>query len=220
MTNLLLVDDHGIVRQGLKALLQQEPELVVAAECDNGRQAVEVVMNQQIDLVIMDVAMPELNGIEAARQIRQARPEVKIIGLSMHADRRFVSEMLKAGAMGYVLKEAAFEELLTAVREVMAGRSYLSPAVTGVVVEDHVRGAGHSGSSAYARLSPREREILQLVAEGKAMKEIATMLGVSIKTVETHRRAIMDKLQLYSVAELTKYAIREGLTNLEVAAGS
>ena len=229
---VLLADDHRIVREGLKSLLQTQPDLEVVAEASDGRQAVEMARDLTPDVVVMDVAMPQLNGIEATRQIAADEPGMKVVALSMHSDRRFVSEALKAGASGYVLKDGAFDELISAIRAVVADRVYLSPRVAGVVVDDYVRrlpsraGNGSGGAQAgteesgarrgvFDTLTPREREVLQLMAEGFATKEVAHRLHVSVKTVETHRRQIMDKLDMHSVAELTKYAIREGLTTLE-----
>ncbi len=230
---VLLADDHRIVREGLKSLLASQPDLEVVAEASDGRQAVEMARKLSPDVVVMDVAMPQLNGIEATRQISAEEPGMKVVALSMHSDRRYVSEALKAGASGYVLKDGAFDELISAIRAVVADRVYLSPRVAGVVVDDYVRRlparGGHGkpyaapadGAGAAARrgafdtLTPREREVLQLMAEGYATKEVAHRLGVSVKTVETHRRQIMEKLDMHSVAELTKYAIREGLTTLE-----
>jgi DNA-binding NarL/FixJ family response regulator len=233
---VLLADDHRIVREGLRSLLETQPDLQVIAEASDGRQAVEMARDLSPDVVVMDVAMPQLNGIEATRQLAGEDRGMKIVALSMHSDRRFVSEALKAGASGYVLKDGAFEELISAIRSVVADRVYLSPRVAGVVVDDYVRrlparGAGTAGSSganahaespaytpartAFDALTPREREVLQLMAEGYATKEVAHRLHVSVKTVETHRRQIMEKLDLHSVAELTKYAIREGLTTLD-----
>jgi DNA-binding NarL/FixJ family response regulator len=228
---VLLADDHRIVREGLKSLLESQPDLKVVAEASDGRQAVEMARDLLPDVVVMDVAMPQLNGIEATRQLAGDETGMKIVALSMHSDRRFVSEALKAGASGYVLKDGAFEELVNAIRAVVADRVYLSPRVAGVVVEDYVRrlpargngaiqpeptdAAGTQRRSAFDTLTPREREVLQLMSEGYATKEVAHRLHVSVKTVETHRRQIMEKLDMHSVAELTKYAIREGLTTLE-----
>ena len=233
---VLLADDHRIVREGLKSLLQTQPDLEVIAEASDGRQAVEMARDLSPDVVVMDVAMPLLNGIEATRQLAADGAGMKIVALSMHSDRRFVSEALKAGASGYVLKDGAFDELISAIRAVVAHRVYLSPRVAGVVVDDYVRrlpsrgngdggnGGAHPGTEeagaadrrgVFDTLTPREREVLQLMAEGFATKEVAHRLHVSVKTVETHRRQIMDKLDMHSVAELTKYAIREGLTTLE-----
>jgi DNA-binding NarL/FixJ family response regulator len=215
-TQILLVDDHRIVRQGLKALLEAEADFKVVAEADNGRQAVDAMGRWPVDVVITDVGMPDMNGIEATRRALAIKPEVKVVGLSMHADSRFVTEMLRAGASGYVLKDSAFEDLVRAVRSALAGKTYLSPGIPQQGLEG-LAGQSPNGRSAFATLTPREREVLQLVAEGLAMKQIAAHLKVSIKTIETHRRQLMDKLGIFSVAELTKYAIREGLTTVDAA---
>jgi DNA-binding NarL/FixJ family response regulator len=212
--NIMLADDHQILRQGLRSLLEKEPDLRIAAEVNNGREALAVAQETPIDLAIMDVSMPGLNGVEATRKLLDASPNVKVIGLSMHTDRRFVTEMLRAGAVGFVSKDSAFEELVQAIRTVQSGQVYLSPSAAGVVVDDYVRRSGPVEPNAFSSLTTREREVLQLMAEGRSTKQIAMDLGVSTKTVETHRRQIMEKLELYSVAELTKYAIREGLTTL------
>jgi DNA-binding NarL/FixJ family response regulator len=221
---VLIADDHRIVREGLRSLLEDQPDLEVVAEADNGRQALEMAAEHEPDVVVMDVAMPQLNGIEATRRLMNDQPNTKVVALSMHSDRRYVAEALKAGAAGYLLKDGAFDELVTAIRAVVANKVYLSPRVAGVVVDDYVRRlpadeggrtSGREESNAFHKLTVREREVLQLMAEGFATKEIATRLHVSVKTVETHRRQLMEKLQLYSVAEVTKYAIREGLTSLE-----
>lgn len=213
---ILLADDHQIVREGLRSLLSKNEDMEVVGEAADGRAAVAMAQEMSPDVVVMDVGMPGLNGVEATRQIAAKEPEAKVVALSMHSDRRFMGEMLKAGAKGYLLKEAAFEELATAIRSVIADKIYLSPRIADVVVDDYVRHNANGGvPSAFAKLTPREREVLQLMAEGRATKEIAMDLKVSIKTVETHRRQIMEKLNIYSVAELTKYAIREGLTSLE-----
>jgi DNA-binding NarL/FixJ family response regulator len=214
MLNVLIADDHRIFRQGLRALLEKEHDLRVVAEADNGRDAIEAIENNALDLAIMDVAMPGLNGIEATRKILSQKPGLRVIGLSMHTDRRFVSEMLKAGAVGFVSKDSAFEELVQAIRTVLSGKVYLSPVAAGVVVDDYLRRSGPGEATAFSALTAREREVLQLMAEGRNTKQIAMDLHVSIKTVETHRRQVMEKLELFSVAELTKYAIREGLTTL------
>jgi DNA-binding NarL/FixJ family response regulator len=218
VTRILLADDHQIVREGLHSLLDQNEDMEVVGEAKDGRDAVEMAKQLSPDVVIMDVGMPHLNGIEATRQILHREPGAKIVALSMHSDRRFMGEMLKAGAKGYLLKDGAFDELATAIRSAVADKVYLSPRIADVVVDDYVRrtpGANGAETSAFAKLTPREREVLQLMAEGRATKEIAMDLKVSIKTVETHRRQIMEKLDIHSVAELTKYAIREGLTSLE-----
>ncbi len=210
-TKVLIADDHGIVREGLRSLIENESDMTVVGEADSGRAAVQLAGKLAPDVVIMDVSMPDLNGMEATRQIMKATPDAKVVALSMHSDKRFVGGMLSAGACAYLLKDCAFDELVRAVRAVVAGGVYLSPAIAGVVVKDYAgRPAGPAGA-----LSPREREVLQLLAEGLATKEVAARLLVSPKTIETHRKQLMDKLGLRSVAELTKYAVREGLTSLD-----
>ena len=214
-TSILLVDDHAIIRQGLCSLLEKQPDIEVIAEANNGRKALELVRQLMPDIVIMDVTMPGLNGIEATRQIYNQLPQVKVIALSIHSNRRFISDMLRAGAAGYILKECLFDELVQAIQAVAAGDTYLSPRITGVVVEDYINRLSTDVDSPLSLLTSREREVLQLVAEGKSTKQIALKLHVSNKTIEANRRQIMDKLGLHSIAELTKYAIREGLTTLE-----
>lgn len=212
---ILLVDDHAIIRQGLRSLLEKQPDLEVIAEAADGRKAIELVREVLPDIVIMDVTMPSLNGIEATRQICSTFPEVKVIALSIHSNRRFIGDMLQAGAAGYILKDSLFEELIRAIKAVTAGDRYLSPKITGVVVDDYIKHLSTSADSPLATLTSREREVLQLVAEGRSTKQVALELHVSTKTIEANRRQIMEKLELHSVAELTKYAIREGLTSLE-----
>ena len=211
---VLLADDHRIVRDGLHALLEAEKDLEIVGEAEEGRTAVLLAAKTKPDVVIMDIGMPDLNGMEATRQIMEAVPDVKVIALSMHSDRRFIEGMFKAGAAGYLLKDAAFEELARAVRTVVSGRPYLCPTIAATVIDGYVSPAG-SRDSARSVLTPREREVLQLLAEGNSTKQIALSLEVSVKTVETYRSRLMEKLDLRSVAELTKYAVREGLTFLE-----
>ena len=211
---IIIADDHQIVRQGLRALLASESDMKVVAEADNGRSVLRQVEKLCPDLVIMDISMPGLNGIDATRQIIAAYPMVKVIALSMHSDSLFVLNMLKAGASGYLLKDCALGELVTAIRAVMGQKAYLSPGISDVVIKDYVSGQSTSGGSAFSMLTAREREVLQLMAEGKSTNEIAEHLCVSIKTVESHRKQIMDKSAIRSVAELTKYAIRQGLTSI------
>jgi DNA-binding NarL/FixJ family response regulator len=211
---VLLADDHKIVRDGLRNLLEKHADIAVLGEAEDGREALQLARKLSPDVVVMDIAMPELNGIEATRQILSEYPGIKIVALSMHSDKRFVSEMLKAGASAYLLKDCAFEELITAIRTIMTGKIYLSPGIAGVVLEDYIRSDRKPGPTVFSQLSDREREVLQLMAEGKTTKEVAAHLNVSIKTVETHRMNIMTKLDIHSIAELTKYAIREGLTSL------
>jgi DNA-binding NarL/FixJ family response regulator len=214
-TRILIADDHRIMREGLRALLGKQDAFVVVGEAEDGRKAVEMAARLRPDVVIMDLTMPGLNGIEATRQIVAADSGMKVIALSIHSDHRFVRQMFEAGAMGYLLKEGAFEELARAIRIVADGKAFVSPGIAGVLIDDLVHRTGGRETPAGVRaLSSREKEVLQLLAEGKSTKEIAAILRVGAKTVETHRRQIMLKLQLDSVAELTKYAIREGLTSL------
>ena len=213
---ILLADDHDMMREGLKSLLHDEEGLQVVGEADNGKKTVELASKTRPNVVVMDVAMPDLNGIEATRQIVKANPNTRILGLSGHANKQFVREMLTAGASGYVLKKRAYEELVSAIREVMQGKKYLSPDIARGVIDDYVElSSSLSDNPAFVVLTPREREILQQLAEGKSTKEMAGDLSVSVKTVETHRRNIMEKLDLHSVAELTKYAVREGVASLD-----
>jgi DNA-binding NarL/FixJ family response regulator len=211
---LILCDDHRIFREGLKTLLEKEPGLQVVAEAADGPAAVAAAQQSSPDLVIMDISLPKLNGIEAARRLLAARPETKVIILSMHADRRFVKEALKAGASAYLLKDSAFDELLTAVAAVLEGKTYLSPAIAHIVVEECVGRGARAEDAAFSVLTAREREVLQLLAEGRSTKQIALHLQVSVKTVETHRMQVMKKLRIDSIAGLTRYAIQEGLVSL------
>jgi DNA-binding NarL/FixJ family response regulator len=213
---ILLADDHKIVRMGLRTLLANQVEMEVIAEAQDGRATLQMVRELQPDIVVMDIGMPELNGIEATRLITTEFPSVKVVALSMHSDRRFVARMLEAGASGYLLKDCAFEELAHAIRSICADQTYLSPEITGVVIGDYLRQlSSRTQPSLYSVLTPREREVLQPLTEGKTTKQIAALLHVSAKTIETHRSQIMEKLDIHSVAELTKYAIREGITTLD-----
>jgi len=212
---MLLVDDHRMMREGLRALLQGVTDIEIVGQAADGREALDLVRTLSPDIVVMDVGMPELNGVEATRRIRAEYPDVKVIALSTHTDKRYVHHMLEAGARGYVLKIAAYDELLRAVRAVSLGRTYLSPEVAGSVVERSTSPHDGSAVSAYSSLGSREREVLQLVAEGKTSSETAKEMHISTKTVETHRRNIVQKLGLHGTAELTKYAVREGLTSLD-----
>ncbi len=213
---IFLADDHEMMREGLKALIDKEPELQVVGQADNGADTVEATSRLHPHVVVMDVAMPDLNGIEATRKIVDANPQTKVVALSGHANKEFVREMLTAGASAYVLKKRAYEELGRAIGEVMKGKKYLSPDIARGVVDDYVElSSGTVENPAFTVLTAREREILQQLAEGKTTKEMAHAMSVSVKTVETHRRNIMEKLDLHSVAELTKYAIREGVTSID-----
>jgi DNA-binding NarL/FixJ family response regulator len=215
MIKIVLADDHQIVRHGLRSLLAAEPDMEVVGEADNGRAVVRLVQEKSPQVVIMDISMPDLNGIEATRQIMAESPGMKVIALSMHSDSLFVLNMFKAGASGYLLKDCALEELVKAVRTVLNRKIYLSPGISDIVIKDFVIGWSPQESSAYSILTTREREVLQLMAEGRNTNQIAESLCVSVKTVEAHRKQMMNKLDIHSVAELTKYAIRQGLTSLE-----
>jgi DNA-binding NarL/FixJ family response regulator len=209
---IIIADDHQIVREGLRSILQHDLNLDVVGLAENGRTTIELARRLNPDIVIMDISMPDLNGMEAARRITEENPAIKVIALSMHSDQRFVSEMLKAGASAYLLKDCALDELERAIRFVKGGQIYISPTVAGSVVKDYVH---HLSKEKSSILTSREREVLQLIAEGKSAKQIAYELAVSVKTIEGHRKHIMEKLDIYSVAELTKYAIRAGVTFLE-----
>ena len=212
---ILLADDHKLLRDGLRSLLEKQPDLEVVGEAEDGRSAVLLTQKLRPDIVIMDVAMPNLNGIEATRHITSRLSGTRVIALSAHSDRRFVTGVLEAGASAYLLKECAYEELVFCVRSVLANKTYLSPGVAGDIIRDYRQRVSNAKAKQPVALTPREREVLQVLAEGKTTKEIAGLLGVSIKTIETYRKRIMDRLDLHSVAELTKYAIREGLTSLD-----
>lgn len=207
---LLLVDDHTILRQGLKLLLQNEQDIAVIAEAANGLEAIQQARELHPDVVVMDLNMPEMNGIEASRQILNDNPAIKIIILSMTLDQTCVSEALKAGVTGYVLKDCVPGELVSAIRSTITGFPYLCQQVTALVVKEYAQDSGKQ----HPLLSKREREVLKFIADGKSLKEISFIFGVSTKTVEAQRMNIMKKLDLHSVADLTKYAVREGLSSL------
>lgn len=212
--NIILADDHTLFREGLVSILNNELGFKVIAQAENGREVLKLTRKLDVDVIIMDIAMPELNGIEATRQILHESPDLKVIALSMHSDRHFVSGMLKAGAKGYLLKDCAGSELIKAVQEVLLDRYYISEDISTTVLNDYVgKLVGEVEES--SELSGREREVLQLLAEGKSTQKIAETLFVSVKTVEAHRAKIKAKLKLNSIPELTKYAIREGLTTLD-----
>jgi DNA-binding NarL/FixJ family response regulator len=214
---ILIADDHAVVRQGLCSLLGQEPGMTVVGEVADGRSAVRLSTELAPDVVIMDITMPDMNGIEATHQIKTTSPGIKVVALSIHSDRRMVARMLAAGASAYLTKDSPFEELTRALRTVIGNQTYLSPPIADTVTKEYVRRLlkEDESSSPAPDLSEREREVLQLLAEGNSTKQVASELHVSDKTVETHRRQIMRKLNLHSLAELTKFAIREGLTSLE-----
>jgi DNA-binding NarL/FixJ family response regulator len=206
-TTVLLVDDHAVVRQGFRMILSAEPDFEVVGEAANGREAIAQAQLLYPDIVLMDVSMPELNGIEATRRIVNISPRTRILALSMHRDSVYVREILRAGASGYLLKEAGDQDLLAAVRAVAQGQGYLSPAVSDAVLSDYRKHV----TDPIDLLTTREREVLQMIAEGKTNKEIATALGLSTYTVESHRGRIMEKLNLHSAGELVRFAFRNGL---------
>jgi DNA-binding NarL/FixJ family response regulator len=212
---ILLADDHKLIREGLRLLLEKRGRITIVGEADNGISAVRMARDLKPDLVLMDIAMPDLNGIEATRRIRTEAPGVKVIALSMHMDKRFVRHMFAAGASGYVLKESAFEEVSMAIKAVAMGRLYISPKITDQVLAEYVKQLIKPSAGEESPLSGREREVLQMLAEGKSSRKIAERLHISVTTVDTHRKHIMDKLGFRSIAELTKYAVREGLTPLD-----
>lgn len=209
---ILLADDHTIVRKGLRLLLESHPGLQVVAEAADGRDAVQLAGEHRPDVIVMDIAMPILNGIEAARQIRQNDDQAAIVFLSMHSDEAYVLKALKCGARGYLLKDSAEHDLVNAVTTVHDGKAFFSPAISRMLVEDYIRQMREQKiDDSYDLLTTRERQILQLLAEGRSNKEVATLLDLSLHTVETHRGHIMQKLNLHSVAELILYAIRKGV---------
>jgi two-component system response regulator NreC len=209
---ILLADDHTVMRAGLRSLLERQPDLEVTGEAGDGAQTVELAESENPDVVVMDIAMPRLNGIEATRQIAAKRPDIAVVILSMHFDESYVLRALKAGARAYLLKDSAEADLISAIRAVCDGRSYFSPAVSKMLLEDYVRQLQEKGEEdSYELLSPREREILQLLAEGRSNKDVANLLNLSLYTVETHRSNILKKLGLHTVPELILYAVRKNL---------
>lgn len=212
---VLLVEDHALVRQGIGNLLRQDPEIKVVGEADNGNTAATLARQTKPDLVIMDVVMPDMNGVEAARQIIRENAGVKVLALSMYDSKAYISQMIEAGVVGYVLKTSAFDELSRAIGAVMNGEIFLCSSITSIIVKDYLARLrrGSSASVASAVLSAREQEVLSMISDGSSGTEIARKLGVSAKTIESHRLHIMNKLKIRSVAGLTKYALREGLTS-------
>ncbi len=215
-TKILIVDDHGMVREGLRLLFEQQNDMEVIGEASDGRQAVEMACKLKPDIVLMDVTMPNLNGIDAAKKIIDEYPNVKIVALSAHCNKGFITDMLRTGVSGYILKDGMADELVRAVRTVMAGEQYLSPKAARIVIAEYITDyQSHSNIPLASKLTTKERELIQLLTENKSNKEAARLLHVSIKTVDTRRRTAMDKLGINGIADLTKFAIREGLTSLD-----
>ena len=211
-TRVLLADDHTLIRAGLRMVVDSQPDLTVVGEASDGREAVSMAAKLKPDVVIMDIGMPSLNGIEASRHIRTALPDTQVVMLSMHSDEGYVLRALKAGAKAYLLKDSAEADLARAIRAVTEGKSFFSPAVGQVLLQDYMRKLQRTGAEdSYELLSPREREVLQLVAEGKSSKDIANLLALSVYTVETHRARVMQKLNLRGIPELILYAVRKGI---------
>ncbi|HWB85544.1 MAG TPA: response regulator transcription factor [Bryobacteraceae bacterium] len=204
---ILLADDHAVVRQGFKMILSAQPDMEIVGEAGNGREAVELAEQARPDVVVMDVAMPELNGIEATRRMGASTPHTRVLALSMHKDSVYVREILRAGARGYLLKDSGAEDLVSAVRAIAAGEGYISPAVSDAVLDDYRRHV----TNPIDLLTSREREVLQMLAEGKTNKEIAGVLNLSVYTVDAHRGRIMEKLNIHSINELVRFAVRNGL---------
>lgn len=211
---VLIVDDHRIIREGIRSMLEREPDMKVLGEAEDGRSATRMARELGPDLIVMDVSMPEMNGILATSVILAEFPKIKVLALSMLADTRVVHNMLRAGASGYLIKDCSFTELVRAIRLVIANKTYLSPGIMDVVVKDYVRPPAYSDSPSSSNLTIRESEVLQLVAEGHSTAQIASSLYVSVKTVESHRQNLMGKINTKGIAGLTKYAIREGLTSV------
>jgi two-component system response regulator NreC len=212
--NILIADDHKIMREGLRSLVDSEPDMKVIAEAGDGRMAVQMAREVSPDIALVDIGMPEMNGIDATAEIVSSDPDVKVIALSMHSEDHFVMGMMQAGASGYLLKDCAAKELCSAVRTVISGQTYLSPKVANVVIQDFRREISSAKSAGGSGLTAREQEVLHLVAEGETSRKIARQLDVSIKTIQAHRQKIMDKLEIHSVAGLTKYAIQKGISAL------
>jgi two-component system response regulator NreC len=209
---ILLADDHIVMRSGLRLLLERQPNLLVVGEAADGRQAVELAASEKPDVVVMDIAMPHLNGVEAARQIVNRAPLTAVVILSMHSDESYVIRSLKAGARAYLLKDSAESDLISAIHAITEGKSFFSPLVRRILKEDYMHALAEMGAEdSYELLTTREREVLQLVAEGKSNKEVANLLNLSLYTVETHRTHILQKLNLHSVPELILYAVRKGI---------
>ena len=211
---ILLVDDHQILRDGIRSILRGHQDIEVVGEASDGRTAIKLVDELKPDVVIMDISMPDVNGIDATKRIKEKHPDVKIIALSMHHDRQFLLEIFRAGASGYLIKDSAFDELEHAIRFIIDGKRYINPQIASLLIDSIIKQTPTPSHHGLSLLTEREKQVLQLIADGKSTKEIAAELKVSTKTVESHRRQVMGKLNIKSVAELTKFAIREGLTSI------
>jgi len=209
---ILVADDHGILRQGIASLIEKQDDMEVVGEADNGLHAVEIARQLRPDVVIMDVTMPVLNGIEATRQIKEELPETKVLALSVHANREFVLDMVRAGVSGYMVKECVLDDLVRAIKAVMDNQSYLSPQIASVILEGITKDVIFDSANRFREiLTPKEKQMLQLLTEGYSAKQIAAQLGLSVKTIEANRRQIMEKTDVNNLAALTRYAIRQGL---------
>lgn len=213
--SILLADDHKILRNGIRALLAKEPDFEVVGEADSGRTAIELACELKPDVIIMDIGMPDMNGIEATKEILSRVPCIQVLALSTYSDKRFIVEMLNAGATGYLVKDCAFDEMLSAVRSVAANQRYIAPKLLETFIDDYMKNKCTNSMMKKTRLTPRESEVLRLIAQGYNTKRIASELNISVKTVDTHRQNIEHKLELQSVADLTKYAIRVGLISID-----
>ena len=211
---VILADDHKIMRDGLRSLIEKQQNMEIIGEAADGKTTVTLALKLSPDVIVMDVSMPDMNGIEATRKIIEKSPGVRILALSMFSDKKFVAEMLSAGASGYLLKDCASRELMHAIQAVVKNRTYLSPAIAEIMIKEYRQIVSKENLSAFSLLTSREREVLQRIAEGETIKEIAFALQISAKTAETYRQHIMDKLDIHTIAGLTKYAIKEGLTSL------
>lgn len=215
-TKILLADDHGIIREGLRLLLDQQKDMEVIGEASNGMEAVELVKKLKPDVIVMDVSMPQLNGINAAKEIIDENPKIRILALSAHANKTFITDMLRAGVSGYILKDGMADELINAVRTIRDNQQYLSPKAATIVISEYIsKNNAEHGTSLLSKLTDKERKLIQLLSENMSNKQAARLLHVSVKTIDARRRTIMEKLAITGIADLTKFAIREGITTVD-----